>query len=85
MENCVLINPQVDTMLRLVDVLDRAWRKPFKTKSDYARENADVVAMAASDGMITTKLAVGLYSRVWCITPKGLSYLYTLEGKHHEG
>jgi hypothetical protein len=68
----------------LIDILDRAWRKPFKTKSDYARFHADMIAMAASDGLITTRLATGLYSRIWLITPKGLSYLYALEGKNHD-
>lgn len=72
------------TRVSLVDVLDRTWRKPFKTKSDFARTNADLIAMAASDGLITTKLAVGLYQRVWVLTPAGLSHLYALNGKNSE-
>lgn len=67
--------------LKIIDVLDRAWRKPFKTKSDFAREHADVVAMAASDGFITTKLAVGLYQRIWVLTPAGLAHLFALTGQ----
>lgn len=71
-------------MVKLIDILDRAWRKPFKTKSDFARNNADMIAMAASDGYITTKMAVGLYARQWNITPKGLSHLYMMTGTNHD-
>lgn len=65
----------------LVNVLERAWLNPFKTKSDFARNEADVIGMAASDGLITTKIATGFYGRVWVITPPGLSLLYALNGK----
>lgn len=68
----------------MIDLLTRALEGPFKTKSNFARDNADLVAMAASDGFITTRLAAGLYDRVWHITPLGLSHLYTLKGIHHE-
>lgn len=70
--------------MRLVDVLDRAWKKPFKTKSDFARQNADLVAMAASDGFLTTKIATGLYQRIWVVTPAGLAHLYALTGQSSE-
>lgn len=62
----------------LTDVLRRAWRKPFKLKSDYARDNAHFIAMAASDGFITTRIAAGLYGHVWHITPKGIGHLWIL-------
>ena len=64
-------------------VLQQAHLQPFTTKSDFARLYADAIAIAASDGFITTKLAVGLYSRSWSLTPSGLSHLYTLQGEHH--
>ena len=64
----------------LTKVLSRAWASPFTTKSDFAREHADFVAMAASDGFITTRQATGLYSNVWLITAKGLRHLETLGG-----
>jgi hypothetical protein len=70
--------------MNMIDVLDRCWKKPPKTKSDFAREYADLMAMAASDGLITTKLATGLYQRIWVLTPKGLSYLYALTGQGHD-
>lgn len=68
----------------MLEVLDRAWTSPFKTKSDFARAHADLIAMAASDGLITTKLATGLYTRFWQISPKGLSHLYILKGLSHD-
>jgi hypothetical protein len=33
------------------------------------------VAMAASDGFITTRLATGLYDNYWKITARGLRYM----------
>lgn len=68
----------------LTEVLKRAWQSPFKTKSDFSRECADFVAMAASDGHLTTRVAAGLYDNVWRITPKGLAHLYRLESIHDE-
>ena len=64
--------------LKLVDVLVEAWISPFSTKGDFARLHADFVAMAASDGMITTKIAAGLYGRRWLITEAGLRHLRAL-------
>jgi hypothetical protein len=68
--------------LRLTDVLKHAWTKPFSTKSDFARANADHIAMAASDGLITTKQAAGLYGREWLITAVGLKHLKSLIAEH---
>ena len=65
----------------LTDILSRAWNAPFTTKSDFARENADLIAMAASDGFITTRIATGLYGRTWHITPSGLQHLFALRGE----
>jgi hypothetical protein len=40
-----------------------------------------MVAMAASDGLITTKQATGLYGNTWLITSKGLKYYELLRGE----
>ena len=61
-------------------MLERAWSRPFTTKSDFAREQASLVAMAASDGYITTRQAAGLYGHDWRITPKGVQHLFMLKG-----
>ncbi|SCW77141.1 hypothetical protein SAMN02927900_04774 [Rhizobium mongolense subsp. loessense] len=68
----------------MIDILKQALESPFKTKSNFARENADLIAMAASDGFITTRMAAGLYSRKWMITPVGLSHYYALTGLNHD-
>lgn len=53
--------------------------RAFTTKSDFARAYADFVAMAASDGYLTTRIAAGLYGNLWLITSKGLKHLEMLE------
>lgn len=68
----------------MIEILKQALEEPFKTKSNFARENADLVAMAASDGFLTTRIATGLYSRKWMITPVGLSHYYALTGLSHD-
>ena len=65
----------------LTNVLAKAWHAPFKTKSDFAREHADLIGMAASDGFITTRIATGLYGRSWQITAAGIQHLHTLRGE----
>ena len=65
----------------LTNVLSKAWNAPFKTKSDFAREHADLIGMAASDGFITTRIATGLYGRDWRITAAGIKHLHTLRGE----
>ncbi|MBN9346625.1 MAG: hypothetical protein J0I48_10575 [Devosia sp.] len=67
--------------MTLTDVLSTAWNNPFRTKGDFARMNADLVAMAASDGFITTRIATGLYGKSWQITPRGLQHLHRLRGE----
>lgn len=39
-----------------------------------------MIAMAASDGFITTKQAAGLYGNEWRVTPSGNAYLFILKG-----
>lgn len=42
-----------------------------------------MVAMAASDGLLTTRHATGLYGREWRITDAGLRHLHILERDTH--
>jgi len=69
----------------VTEVLDRAWRKPFTTRSDFARAEADVIAMAASDGFLTTRIAAGFYGTSWRVTPQGLAHLFCLTGMEVDG
>lgn len=63
--------------INLQIIVEKAWREPFTTKSDFARENANDVAAAASLGYITTALngddTMADFSNAWLVTAKGLS------------
>jgi hypothetical protein len=60
----------------------RAWKHPFTTKSDFAREAANLIGMGASDGFLTTRIATGMYGSRWQITPVGLKHLWRLIDYH---
>lgn len=51
------------------------WRDRVSVKSDYARTNAEIVAMAASLHMLTTKTGVSTFANEWQITNTGLAWL----------
>lgn len=63
----------------LKTVLHEAWVRGFTTKSDFSREFADFVAMAASMGLITSRVMGQVFGRGWQITAKGL---YALEHEY---
>jgi hypothetical protein len=46
-----------------------------RVKSDYARKEADIIAMAASLQLITTKVGKQRFTKTWLITSKGLTWL----------
>lgn len=60
---------------RVQTVLKKAWLEGFRTKSNFAREYADEVAIAASLSLISTKIGKERFDRTWHITRKGLDYL----------
>lgn len=59
---------------RVTSVLQRAWRGGFKTKSNFARECADAVAICASLGLISTKIQGTKFGTTWFITKTGMEY-----------
>lgn len=65
---------------RLVPVLDEAWRSGFAVSSNFARANAELVAMAASLQLITSRVTRDVFSREWNITTKGLRWLNEWKG-----
>jgi hypothetical protein len=71
MESCAPGDPEK----RLAELLDRVWRGAVSVKSNYARDNAEVVAMAASLHMLTTKTGVSTFASAWQITNTGLTWL----------
>ena len=42
-------------------VLDRAWRRPFSIKSNFARTGAFHVALCASEGLISTNVGEDIW------------------------
>jgi hypothetical protein len=66
-------------------VVAKAQLSPFRIQSDFARENAPVVAQAASLGFITTKRPDGHFGRDWLVSRKGTLYLeqQEQEGEQH--
>lgn len=63
----------VDVTDSLGEVLQRAWIAPFSTKSDFARQYANEVALAASVGLISVEVLPETYGTNWLITPNGLT------------
>ena len=63
----------------LAPVLFEAWKNGFAVSSNFARQQAPYVAMAASMQLITTRIADGLYSSQWLVTAKGIRLLNELE------
>jgi hypothetical protein len=59
----------------LCDVILEAHRKGFTVQSDYARMNADYLAMAASMGLVSTRVYGNVFSREWRPTVTGLGFL----------
>jgi hypothetical protein len=62
--------------VKLTEVLNRAYQTPFTTRSDFARTNAEWVAVCACEGFIST-CTVGTeeFGRMWHITVMGLMRL----------
>lgn len=67
---------------KLTEVLKRAYQSPFTTRSDYARTNAEYIAVCAVKGFISTSM-VGdeEFGRVWHITVMGLMHLRETGGQ----
>jgi hypothetical protein len=63
----------------IAPVLFKAWKDGFAVSSNFAREKAGKVAMAASMQLITTRVTEGVYSSNWQITAKGIRLLNELD------
>lgn len=60
--------------LELWIVLDRALRRPFTTKGQFARDNATIIACAADLGLISTRMDEERWGNTWFITHLGMSF-----------
>ena len=63
----------------LANVVLNAHLASYTVQSDYARREAEFVDMAASLGLITTKVSKGVFSRHWRPTARGLMFLETYD------
>jgi hypothetical protein len=63
----------------LAVVIIEAHRFGFSVKSNFAREHADYIAMAASMGLVSTRVFANIYSREWRPTVDGLKFLQTID------
>jgi len=65
---------------RLTEVLQHTLVSPFTTRSDFAREHAEWVAVCCCEGLITTRVPVSgkEYGRIYYITPMGILRLREL-------
>lgn len=59
----------------ILTVVGEAWNRPFSTRSNFARDNAEVIAMCACLGYITTRLTSDAYGNTWKATAEGLALL----------
>ena len=69
----------LDQILAIWIVLDRAWRSPFKVKSNFARESAMHVGICASEGLISTALEQDTWGNRWAITEDGRDFKEELD------
>lgn len=60
---------------RMYHVVHAAYLKPFRIKSNFAREYCQEVAAAASIGLISTIESPMVYAHNWRITGTGLDYI----------
>lgn len=61
----------------ILPVLLEAWRGPFTTRSNFARDHAELVAIASQAALLTTRTTDPQepWGRCWRITARGLRLL----------
>jgi len=64
----------IEELLAMIIVLDRAWSTPFTVKSNFARDCAMHVALCASEGFISTAIDQDIWGNRWQITEEGRDF-----------
>lgn len=62
---------------QLGSVINKAYMDGIAINGDFARYNAQVIAAAASRGLITSCTPEGLYGRIWRPTQSGMLWAHT--------
>jgi hypothetical protein len=75
MANFIKGRPLTSIDQQLFQTVLEAHKRSFSVQSDYARSTAELVGMAASLGLISTKVHNNIFSRDWRPTAKGLHWL----------
>jgi hypothetical protein len=70
---------EILAVLNVYAVVKRARMQPYTTKSDFARAAANEIALAASEGFISTKVDEATYSNHWMVTHDGLGFMDAVE------
>ena len=66
-------------LIAVVMVVDMARINPFTTKSNFARDAANEIGVAASEGFISTRLEENKFTNRWLITMEGLQFLENMK------
>ena len=74
-----LSQEELNTLTNLYKFLSYAHRSPFLTKSTFARYEANMVGLCASEGWITTKINNEVWGNKWVITDLGLDAMNQME------
>ena len=66
---------EMAVVLNIYSVVQRARLQPFTTKSLFARQFANEIALCASEQYITTRVNDNSFSNVWMVTLEGLEFI----------
>lgn len=69
----------MDSLRRLYTVLFHAWRGGVATRGRLARKEANIIAIAATENLITTRVSDEVWGSLWMITEDGLEYMREVE------
>jgi len=70
---------ELGPIVAIYSLLQRARVAPFTCKSDIARKAAEIIAVCACEGLLTTRLEDELYGNRWMVTEDGLIWMQGFE------
>lgn len=65
--------------MKLYLTVEKARVEPFTTKSSFSRVAANEIGIAASEGLISTRIEDGVYCNKWMITAEGMIWLMEVQ------
>ena len=68
-------DPDERAMMAVFLTVEKSRAMPFTTKSEFSRYAANEIALAASEGLISTRLDDGVFTNRWMVTQDGLQFL----------